>query len=81
MKMGREDQFACVAHLGFQLHLRTQEASDAQNGRRPAEETATDVPAKVMRKEIERFLSNGKLITELVEQRKEAELFLRLMQE
>jgi hypothetical protein len=37
-----------------------------------------------MRKEIERFLSNGsngKLIAELAKQRKEAELFLRLMQE
>jgi hypothetical protein len=81
MKMGREDQFACVAHLGFQLHLRSQEKNDAQDDRESTENTAIDVPAKVMRKEIERFLSKGKLITELAEQRKEAELFLRLMQE
>ena len=74
MKMGKDDQFACVAHLVFQLHQHAQEQSDSS-----AREAATDVPVRLMLREIEHFLNSRKLLTEVAEQRKEARQFLELM--
>ena len=80
MKIGKDDQFACVAHLGFKLHERSQEKKNTQDNNDRQRDTATDVPARLMLREIESFLSSRKLIIEVAEQRKEAELFLELMQ-
>jgi hypothetical protein len=79
MKLGKEDQFACVAHLGFQLHERSQEEDDAQKDDGSEADTATDVSERVMQREIEHFIRDQKLITEIAEQRKEARRFLDLM--
>src|SRR5579885_1326017 len=81
MKLGRDDQFACVAHLGFKLHQRSQEDSAEQEQNRPDSEqdTATDVPERLLRREIENFLDSRKLISEKAERRKEAEQFMELM--
>ncbi len=67
MKMGKEDQYACVAHLGFVLHERSQE------------QKSDDVPTRFMLREIEHFLEN--LITEKAERRAEAKRFLDLIRE
>ncbi|HZO74674.1 MAG TPA: NACHT domain-containing protein [Ktedonobacteraceae bacterium] len=81
MKLGRDDQFACVAHLGFKLHQRSQDESTMQEQNRPGSEgdTATDVPARLLLREIESFLDDRKLISEKAERRKEAERFMELM--
>ena len=78
MKMVKEDQYACVAHLGFVLHEHSQEkeASGAKKG----EDIASDVSARFMLREIESFLRGQKLITGVAEQRAEAKRFLELMQ-
>jgi hypothetical protein len=78
MRMVKEDQYACVAHLGFVLHHRSQETGgDSVN---TTKEIASDVPTRFMLREIERFLNSRKLITEVAEQRAEAKHFLELMQ-
>jgi hypothetical protein len=73
MRMGKEDQYACVAHLGFILHQRSQEQQDTQDG-------ANDVPASLMLKEIVRFLDQQDVLLDGAEQHEEARLFLELMQ-
>jgi NACHT domain len=78
MKMGKEDQYACVAHLGFVLHERSQESGNNETGSKG--NAASDVSTKFMLREIERFIKSGQLITEVAQQRKEAERFLDLMQ-
>ncbi len=78
IKMGKEDQYACVAHLGFVLHERSQER-EGDSADRP-EDIATDVPTTSMLQGIVRFLNGRKLIAEVVEQHTEAERFLELMQ-
>jgi len=84
MKMVKEDQYACIAHLGFVLHERSQEKesdSTKQDVNSSTNDIASDVSAKFMLQEIEQFLKNRKLITETIEQRAEAKRFLQLMQE
>jgi hypothetical protein len=73
MRMGKEDQYACVAHLGFILHQRSQKQEDTQD-------VANDVPASFMLKEIERFLDQQDLLLDEAEQHEEARSFLELMQ-
>jgi len=73
MRMGKEDQYACVAHLGFILHQRSQEQEDTQD-------VANDDPDSFMLKEIERFLDQQDLLLDEAEQHEEARLFLGLMQ-
>ena len=82
MKMGKENQIACIAHLGYVLHKRSQEKEVGNTGKliedtELKEDVATDVPAKFMLREIERFLKNQKLLSG-AEQGAEAELFLEL---
>jgi hypothetical protein len=79
MKIGNDDQFACVAHLGYKLHERSQEERKNQFYPYITMDTATDIPERLILREIESFLNSGKLITEIAEQRKEAKLFLDLM--
>ncbi len=85
MKMGKEDQYACVAHLGFALHERSQESkegileSTSIDLTSSVRDFANDVPTKFLLREIEHFLRSRKLISEVAEQRVEAERFLELM--
>ncbi len=79
IKMEKEDQFACVAHLGYVLHKQSQESNRSTNSTRSSENTASDVSTKFMLREIEHFLKDRKLITEGVEQHAEASHFLDLM--
>ncbi len=77
MRMGKEDQRACVAHLGFVLHERSQENNvNIEN----AKDFANDVTSRFLMKQIEYYLNERKLISEVAEQRTEAERFLNLMQ-
>jgi hypothetical protein len=83
VKMSKEDQKACIAHLGFILHQRSQETetsdgSENIQGRQTEADTAVDVPASFIRKEIKRFLSDQNLLTG-AEQHAEAERFLELV--
>jgi hypothetical protein len=81
VKMSKEDQKACLAHLGFILHQRSQETevSDGSKEDRQLEaDTAVDVPASFIRKEIKRFLTDQNLLSG-VEQHAEAERFLELV--
>src|SRR5690349_813930 len=76
--MLKEAHYACVAHLGFVLHERSQEKDSNKKGSK--EDTASDVPTRFMLREIEHFLNSRKLIGEVAEQRAEAKRFLELMQ-
>jgi NACHT domain len=79
MKMVKEDQYACVAYLGFVLHERSQEETSGDN--RKAEDTTVDVSSRFLRKNVEDFLRKQKLIDGLAEQRAEATRFIALVQE
>ena len=79
MKLSKKDQSACVAHLGFKLHERSQEEKEIQQSNSSGKDMATDVPARLMLRQIEHFLNSTKSISEKAEQRKQAELFLNLM--
>jgi hypothetical protein len=83
MKMGKEDQKACVAHLGFVLHERSQEKRGGNKDSESASsatDIASDVPTRFILKEIEKFLKERRLLSEVAEQRAEARRFLELMQ-
>ena len=73
MRMGKEDQYACVAHLGFILHQRSQKQEDTPD-------VANGVPASYMLQEIEQFLDQQDFILDEAEQHEEPRLFLELMQ-
>lgn len=81
MKMGKESQTACIAHLGFILHQRSQENILSSNDTRTSivqnEDTATDVPTRFILREIEKFLKVQKLFAG-AEQEFEAGRFLEL---
>jgi TIR domain/NACHT domain len=76
MRMVKEDQYACLAHLGYVLHQRSQQ--DQEDSKRD-KDSAVDVPARFIQKEIEIFLASKRLITEVAEQRLEARRFLDLV--
>ena len=84
MKTGKEDQYACVAHLGFVLHERSQEKEATQESTlgktSSAKDLASDVPARFILREVENFLKTRGLLTEIAEQHVEARRFLELMQ-
>jgi NACHT domain len=83
MKIGKEDQYACVAHLGFVLHEGSQEKREESTTslqKSTATDGASDVPTRFMLKEIEHFLKDRRLLSEVAEQRAEAKRFLDLMQ-
>src|SRR6266567_906746 len=77
MKMIKEEQYACVAYLGFVLHERSQEELDNEK----AEEETTDVSSRFLRKKVEEFLRKRKLIAGVAEQQAEAKRFIALVQE
>jgi hypothetical protein len=80
MKLSKDDQKACLAHLGFVLHQRAQEfALEEDEQRKPtSSDTAVDVPASFLRKELHRFLANQNLLTG-AEQHTEAERLLEMV--
>ncbi len=77
MRMGKEDQRACVAHLGFVLHKRSQENNANKEN---TKDLSNDVTSRFLVKQIEAYVNNQGLISEVAEQRAEAERFLELMQ-
>src|SRR5205807_2667800 len=81
LKMSKEDQSACIAHLGFVLHERSQGKEGSGSSRtiiksQLEEETATDVSADFMRREIVRYIKNQNLLSSGAEQNAEAGRFL-----
>ncbi|MGZ3646262.1 MAG: NACHT domain-containing protein [Ktedonobacteraceae bacterium] len=82
IEMSRDDQFACVAYLGMVLHKRSQDKqSESEQGSQKVGESSTDVTGRFLQREIERFIKEQGLITEVTKQRREAERFLALMHE
>jgi hypothetical protein len=79
MKMVKEDQYACIAYLGFVLHERSQEEISSLN--RDSENRTVDVSSRFLRKNVEDFLRKWKLLDGVAEQRKEAQRFIALVQE
>ena len=79
MKMDKDDQYACVAYLGFVLHERSQE--ERSNDDESAEGMAVDVPSRFLRHCVEDFLKKRELIASVAEQRSEARRFIALVQE
>ncbi len=81
--MTKDDQYACVAYLGYVLHEQSQEKYNeaTTNNENSLEERISDVPTPFLLKEIERFLEERKRITEVDERHAEAKRFLDLMQE
>ena len=82
--LSKEDQYACVAHLGFVLHERSQQESNAKTKRTRTQsngDLANDVPSRFMLREIERFLQHQNLFPSLAEQNKQASRFLELIKE
>ncbi|QBD79847.1 NACHT domain-containing protein [Ktedonosporobacter rubrisoli] len=76
MKMGRDDQYACVAYLGYALHERSQEViSDEWQAR----DTTVDVPERYLRQQVEKFFCERGLLSERAEQRVESERFIELV--
>jgi energy-coupling factor transporter ATP-binding protein EcfA2 len=87
MMLRKEDQYACIAHLGFVLHERSQldkegPSEDATNQRAllPTRDLASDVSASFLVKEIERFFQQQNLFTSVAQQRTEARRLLELVQ-
>ena len=78
MKMTKDNQYACVAYLGFLLHTRSQE--EVQDQAEETEETTVDVTSRFLQKSVTNFLQQRKLIVQGVEQEQEAGLFIELMQ-
>lgn len=89
MILSKEDQYACIAHLGFVLHNRSQErekdstdkiAVKAKLGTRElVSANTTDVTARFILREIDRYFESQKLFSTSAQQHAEAERFLELM--
>ena len=79
MKMVKEDQYACIAHIGFVLHKRSQMAQEKDKDV-TQEDIANDVPTRFILKEIEQFLEGQNLFLGIAERRMEAKRFIELMQ-
>ncbi len=81
LKLTKEDQYACVAHLGFVLHERMQQKPEYESNQDTSEGIAVDVPARFMLREIEQFLLEQNLFSSKAEQRTQAKRFLDLIKE
>jgi len=89
MILSKEDQYACIAHLGFVLHNRSQErekdstdriAVKAGKGTRELPSAiTTDVTARFILREIDHYFESQKLFSTSAQQHAEAERFLELM--
>jgi hypothetical protein len=80
--MTEEDKHACVAHLGFVLHKRSQAQEDHLGAKRKdrTSDISTDVASAFLLREIEHFLESQNLFSSVAEQRAEAKRFLKLIQ-
>ena len=81
LRMGKEDQYACVAFLGFVLHQRSQEEMTADSNNKEPEEETVDVSSRFLRTNVENFLRKQKSIVGGAELRAEAARFIALIQE
>ncbi|GCF10650.1 NACHT domain-containing protein [Dictyobacter arantiisoli] len=90
MKMGKEDQYACLAHLGFVLHRQSQEGDEDESASQQDEngingasqqDAPVDVSARELKKQVEIFLRQQNLIAEKAEQRVEAANFIELVEQ
>ena len=72
MRMIKDEQSACVAYLGLELHTRSQEET---------RDATVDVTARFLRKQVEAYLKQRELIDGLAERQAEAERFIALVQE
>lgn len=83
LKLSKKDQHACVAHLGFVLHARSQkeqEDNTATGKKLSNNDRATDVPSRFLLQEVERFLETQKLFPSKAEERLQAERLLESVQ-
>ena len=76
LKLSKDDQHKCLAHLGFVLHEQAQESSARNVDNSSGDATATDVPARFMRREIAEFLDNERLFPSRADGNKQAEFLL-----
>lgn len=86
VRMSKNDQRACLAHIGFVLHEKSQERENDETEAvegilQSTEDSATDVSASFIVREIVRFLENQNLNFSVDGQRAEAERFLELVKE
>jgi NACHT domain len=79
MKMIKEEQYACVAYLAFLLHERSQE--ETSGNAKKAEDMTIDVTSRFLRRHVEDFLKKRELVVGIAEQKTEAKLFIKLIQE
>lgn len=84
LKMSKEDQSACIGHLGLVLHEHSQdkeidESTETSIEPRSAESAATDVPARFLKREIDHYIHSQNLFPSGAEQHMEAERFLELI--
>ena len=87
MTLRKEDQYACIAHLGFVLHKRSQSQEGGTGiaitekwSYPPASNYTSDVPTAFLLKAIEHFFQEQNLFPSIAQQRAEAGYFLELMQ-
>ena len=84
LQLSKEDQYACVAHLGFVLHERSQQERSVDASANQVQsngDLANDVPSRFMLREIERFLHHQNLFPSIAEQNKQASRLLDLVKE
>ena len=83
LRLSKDDQMACVAHLGFVLHSSAQEQQQdaAYTEETSTDSLATDVPAEFILQNIKDFLREQNLYPSKVEQNSQARRFLELIQE
>ncbi|GHO65586.1 hypothetical protein KSC_044780 [Ktedonobacter sp. SOSP1-52] len=82
MKMGKDEQYACVAYLGFILHERAQQVYELGTEKKLVlEEGDNDVPQTFLLQIIENFLAKRKVIADSNERQREAKRFCDLMLE
>jgi len=79
LRLSKEDQFDCIAHLGYVLHIRVQMTNRSSTA--STNSITVDVPTRFMLREIEGFLQSQKLFASKAEQNIQAKRFLELVQE
>ena len=82
MKMNKDQQYACVAYLGFVLHERAQQVYKPETEQKPdQEEGDNDVSQAFLLQTIENFLAERNMNTDSTERQNEARRFCDLMLE
>jgi hypothetical protein len=84
LKLSKEDQYACVAHLGFILHERPEEKQEddiAMDKETSTSDFSSDVSPRFLLQEIERYLKVQNLFPSKAEVHTQARRLLELIQE